>query len=165
MRYVIAERTSNGCTATLLFDTGGPVGSDHLLIVTPVNADAEWVINRWFYFDEQAEPYMWNFAEKVCSDPEYRRESLEGHTDWARVATRYESLARRLYDELAASDRSEFPIMTDDSREDSARLTSICEEVFDGVRAFIRQDTAPHPDEVYLDAQSELRQWLRSDER
>jgi len=93
---VIAERILNGCTATLLFDTGGPVGSEHLMIVTPVNADAEWVINRWFYFDEQAEPYMWNFAEKVCHDPEYRRQSLEGHTDWARVATRYESLAPAL---------------------------------------------------------------------
>jgi hypothetical protein len=55
--------------------------------------------------------------------------------------------------------------MTDDSREDSARVISICEEVFDGAKAFIRRDTAPHPDEVYLDAQSELRQWLQCDER
>ena len=160
MRYVIEERTSNGCTATLLFDTGGPVGSDHLLIVTPVNADAEWVINRWFYFDEQAEPYMWNFAEKICTDEGYRRRSLEETADWKRVTNLYEPLARRLYQELSRSERSDFPIMNDSSRADSEKLESLCEELFEEVKAIVRQGKDQHPEAIYDEKKAELQQWL-----
>ena len=145
-----------------MFDTGGPIGSDHLMIVTPTDADAEWNINRWFYFNEQVERYMWNFAEKVCTDSAYRRRSQEGDTDWARVATQYEPRARQLYDALSESAQSEFPIMTDDSREDSALLTSLCKELFEEVRAFVRQESTEHPDDIYLEKRRSLQEWLET---
>lgn len=77
MRETIENRGINGCKATLVFDTGGPVGSDHVMIVKPTDTESEWLINRWFYFDEQVEAYMWNFAEKICTDAKYRQQSLE----------------------------------------------------------------------------------------
>ena len=50
---------------------------------------------------------MWNFSEKVCSDERYRQRSLDETADWKRVADLYEPLARRLYQELSRSERSE----------------------------------------------------------
>ncbi|QHS16558.1 hypothetical protein GWK26_04990 [haloarchaeon 3A1-DGR] len=160
MRETIEERTVNGCKATLVFDTGGPVGSNHLLIVKPADTEDEWLVNRWFYFGEQTEVYIWNFAEKVCIDDEYRRQSLEEMADWKRVANLYEPLARGLHQELSQSERSEFPIMNDSSRLDSEKLESICEELFEELKAIVRQGTDRHPDAVYDEKETELRQWL-----
>ena len=160
VRETIDERTVHGCKATLVFDTGGPVGSDQLLIVKPIDADSEWVVNRWFYFDEQTEAYMWNFGEKICADVEYRRRSLEETADWKRVANLYEPLARRLFDELSRSERSDFPVMNDDSRHDSGKLESLCEELFEEIRAIVRQGTDKHPEAVYDEKELELHRWL-----
>lgn len=160
MRETIDERTINGCKATLVFDTGGPVGSDHLMIVKLMNAEADWLINRWFYFSEQTETYMWNFAEKICTDVEYRRRSLEETADWKRVANLYEPLARRLYHELSRSERSDFPIMNDCSRNDSKKLESLCEELFEEIKAIVRQGTDKHPETIYDEKEAELQQWL-----
>ncbi len=95
------------------------------MIVKPTDTESEWLINRWFYFDEQVEAYMWNFAEKICTDAKYRQQSLEETEEWKRVANLYEPLARRLYQELSYSERSEFPIMNDRSRDDSEKLKSL----------------------------------------
>ncbi|WP_311171673.1 hypothetical protein [Halobellus ordinarius] len=160
MRETIEERTVNGCKATLVFDTGGPVGSDHLLIVKPVDTQEDWLVNRWFYFDEQTEAYIWNFAEKVCTDEEYRQQSLEEMADWKRVANLYEPLARRLYQELSQSEQSEFPIMKDSSRLDSEKLDSLCEELFEESKAIVRQGKDRHPDAVYDEKEAELQRWL-----
>lgn len=160
MRETIEERRLHGCVATLVFDTGGPVGSDHLLIVKPVEIEADWLVNRWFYFDEQIETYMWNFAEKICTDTEYRQQSLEGTADWKRVATLYESLARRLYQELSQSEQSDFPIMNDSSRPDSEKLQSVCEELFEEIKTIVRQGKDRHPETVYNEKEVELHRWL-----
>jgi len=145
VRETIEERIINGCKATLVFDTGGPIGSDHLLIVKSVDTEADWLINRWFYFGEQTEAYMWNFAEKICTDEEYRQRSLEETADWKRVANLYEPLARRLYQELSCSEQSDFPIMNDSSRADSEKLESLCEELFEEIKAIVRQGKNPRP--------------------
>lgn len=160
MRETLEERTINGCKATLVFDTGGPVGSDHLMIVEPTVDEVDWLINRWFYFDEQCEQYMWNFAEKICTDEEYRRQSLQETLDWKRAANLYEPLARRLYQELSRSERSDFPIMNEDSRSDSEKLVSLCEELFVEIKATVRRGNDRHPEEVYNEKEAELQQWL-----
>lgn len=160
VRETIEERAVNGCKATLVFDTGGPVGSDHLIIVKPIDTEADWLINRWFYFDEQTESYMWNFSEKVCSDERYRQRSLDETADWKRVADLYEPLARRLYQELSRSERSDFPIMNDSSRADSEKLESLCEELFEEVKAIVRQGKDQHPEAIYDEKKAELQQWL-----
>ena len=160
MRETIENRGINGCKATLVFDTGGPVGSDHVMIVKPTDTESEWLINRWFYFDEQVEAYMWNFAEKICTDAKYRQQSLEETEEWKRVANLYEPLARRLYQELSYSERSEFPIMNDRSRDDSEKLKSLSEELFEEIRATVRQGTDHHPEAIYNQKKAELQQWL-----
>jgi len=160
VRETIDERTINGCKATLVFDTGGPVGSDRLMIVKPIDTDSDWLINRWFYFGEQTETYMWNFAEKICTDEGYRRRSLEETADWKRVTNLYEPLARRLYQELSRSERSDFPIMNDRSRSDSEKLESLCEALFEEIKATVRQGTDQHPETIYDEKKAELQQWL-----
>ena len=160
MRETIENRGINGCRATLVFDTGGPVGSDHVMIVKPTDTESEWLINRWFYFDEQVEAYMWNFAEKICTDAKYRQQSLEETEEWKRVANLYEPLARRLYQELSYSERSEFPIMNDRSRDDSKKLKSLSEELFEEIRAIVRQGADHHPEAIYNQKKAELQQWL-----
>jgi hypothetical protein len=160
MRETIENRGINGCRATLVFDTGGPVGSDHVMIVKPTDTESEWLINRWFYFDEQVEAYMWNFAEKICTDAKYRQQSLEETEEWKRVANLYEPLARRLYQELSYSERSEFPIMNDRSRDDSEKLKSLSEELFEEIRAIVRQGADHHPEAIYNQKKAELQQWL-----
>jgi hypothetical protein len=160
MREIIENRSINGCKATLVFDTGGPVGSDHVMIVKPTDTESEWLINRWFYLDEQVEAYMWNFAEKICTDAKYRQQSLEETEEWKRVANLYEPLARRLYQELSYSERSEFPIMNDRSRDDSKKLKSLSEELFEEIRAIVRQGADHHPEAIYNQKKAELQQWL-----
>jgi len=160
MRETIENRGINGCRATLVFDTGGPVGSDHVMIVKPTDTESEWLINRWFYFDEQVEAYMWNFAEKICTDAKYRQQSLEETEEWKRVANLYEPLARRLYQELSYSERSEFPIMNDRSRDDSEKLKSLTEELFEEIKAIVRQGADHHPEAIYDQKKAELQQWL-----
>ncbi|CCC41102.1 hypothetical protein [Haloquadratum walsbyi] len=160
MRETIENRSINGCKATLVFDTGGPVGSDHVMIVKPTDTESEWLINRWFYFDEQVEAYMWNFAEKICTDAKYRQQSLEETEEWKRVANLYEPLARRLYQELSYSERSEFPIMNDRSRDDSKKLKSLSEELFEEIRAIVRQGADHDPEAIYNQKKTELQQWL-----
>jgi formyltetrahydrofolate synthetase len=160
VRETIEKRTASGCKATLVFDTGGPVGSDHLLIVKPVYSEEDWLVNRWFYFDEQTQAYMWNFAEKVCTDEKYRQQSLEETADWKRVANLYEPLARRLYQELSQSERSDFPILNDSSRPDSEKLESLCEELFKEIKAIVRQRKDRHLETVYEEKEAELQRWL-----
>ena len=160
VRETINKRTTNGCKATLVFDTGGPVGSNHLMIVKPIDTKSDWLINRWFYFTEQTEAYMWNFAEKISTDKEYRRQSREETADWKRVDNLYEPLARRLYQELSRSERSDFPVMNDHSRSDSEKLESLCEELFEEIKRIVRQGADQHPETIYDEKEAELRQWL-----
>ena len=160
MRETIDERIIHGCEATLVFDIGGPVGSDHVVIVKPVEDGADWLVNRWFYFDEQHEAYMWNFAEKLSTDEEYRRRSLEETADWKHVANLYEPLARDLYWELSQSEQSDFPVMNDRSRRDSGKLESLCEALFEEIRAIVRQGVDQHPETIYDEKNAELQRWL-----
>lgn len=165
VRETVEERTIKRCNATLVFDTGGPVGSDQLLIVKPAGTEEDWLINRWFYFDEQTETYMWNFAEKICTDEGYRQRSLQETADWKRVANLYESLARRLSQELSQSERSAFPIANEVSRPDSEKLVSLCEELFEEVKAIVRRGKDRHPEAIYDEKEAELQQWLADESR
>ena len=131
-----------------------------MLIVKSVDTEANWLINRWFYFGEQTESYMRNFAEKVCTDEDYRRQSLEETANWKRVANLYEPLARRLYQEVSCSGQSDFPIMNDSSRADSEKLESLCEELFEEIKAIVRQGKDQHSETIYDEKKVELQQWL-----
>lgn len=154
MRETIDKRDINGFKCTLEFDTGGPVGSNNLITIRKQNED--FFIGRWFYFDEQVENYMWNFANKVSTDEEYREKSLSGDADWSRVSNLYEPLERRLYGVLKRSDKTEFPIIDDESRKHSDALKSQCEELFNEIREVVREDVDKHPDKIFEDKKQNL---------
>jgi hypothetical protein len=77
LRQKIDSKKINEYRASFHVDTGGPVGSDHFVTVKPQSDDKDWFITRWFYFDENNKHYAWNFAEKVCTDKDYRQKSRE----------------------------------------------------------------------------------------
>ena len=154
MRETIENRNINGFRCTLEFDTGGPVGSDNLITIRKQNGD--FLIGRWFYFDEQVENYMWNFANKVSTDEEYREKSLSGDADWSRVSNLYEPLERKLYGVLKRSDKTDFPIINDESREHSNALEAQCEELFNEICEVVREDVDKHPDKIFEDKKQNL---------
>lgn len=78
-------------------NTGGPMSSQEFVTVKPVGSDSDWHVTRWFYFDEQSEYYERNFAEKVCTDEEYRQACIDRSADWAVIADTFEPIERQLY--------------------------------------------------------------------
>lgn len=113
-------------------------------------------VNRWFYFDEQVENYMWNFANKVSTNKEYRKKSLSGEADWVRVSNLYEPLERRLYGVLQRSEKTDFPIINDESRVHSDMLKFQCEELFNEIRDVVREDVDKHPEKIFEDKKQNL---------
>lgn len=163
MRTTVEEREINGCKATYVFDTGGPIGSDHLMRVeAKTESDDDWVVNRWFYFDEEVEQYAWNFANKVATDHEYRKASINGGVEWKQVAELYETYATQLYDVLADSEESDFPIMNDDTQDDKEQLEQVCEELFDEIKSIVRKGKDRNPNAVFEEQKRHLERWLQS---
>lgn len=122
------------------FDTGGPVGADHLVVV---DGD-DFLINRWFYFDEFNERYAKNFAEKIIRDDDYRRKSLDGTADWKQAADIYEEAARRIFDLFEEAGligyRSGDEAEEERYREAKQTWETLCEEVFTEVKRRARND-------------------------
>lgn len=163
LRQEINSKQINGCRASFHVDTGGPVGSDHFVTVEPQSDDEDWFITRWFYFDEENERYAWNFAEKVCTNEEYRQESREENTDWARTANLYETYSRRLYNVLSEDDRSAFPIMNEEeSDQDKNVLYDCCESLFKEFKSIVRDGVDKHPEKVFEDQKDILLTHLES---
>lgn len=71
-----------------------------------------------------------------------------------------EPLARRLHRELSQSERSDFPVITEDSRSDSEKLKSLCEEWFGEITVIVRHGKDQHPETVYDENNAELQRWL-----
>ena len=163
LRQEINSKQINGYRASFHVDTGGPVGSDHFVTVEPQSEDEDWFITRWFYFDEENKRYAWNFAEKVCTNEEYRKESREENTDWARTAKLYETYSRRLYNILSEDDRSEFPIMNEEgSDQDKNVLYDCCESLFKEFKSIVRDGVDKHPEKVFEEQKDILLTHLES---
>lgn len=162
IRMTIDSKRINGFKASYQIDTGGPVGSDHFITVKPQDEDEDWFITRWFYFDEQNKQYAWNFAEKICTDENYRRESREENTDWARTSNLYSTYSRRLYQVLSQDDRTKFPIMNEESRQDSNILDDCCESMFKEFKSIVRDGVDKHPEKVFEEQKDVLLNHLES---
>ena len=161
-RQQIEERTINGYKASFHLDMGGPLGSDHFVTVRPIDEDNSWIINRWFYFDEQNENYAWNFAEKVCTNETYREHSLNETADWSRVNNLYETYEKELYGVLCEEPASEFPIMNDKSRDDKRVLEACCKRMFKEIKSVVRDGVDKHPEQIYEEQEQELQSHLSS---
>lgn len=138
MRQTIDEYETGGATVRVEFDTGGPVGGDHLVTVS----GEEYLVNRWFYFGEFDEQYAKNFAAKVIENPEYRAACLERTADWAQVADIYEEAARRVYDVFADAGLLGYTAGDAAAKERYQKATEamndLCQELFEEIKARIR---------------------------
>lgn len=162
LRKKIDSKKINEYRASFHVDTGGPVGSDHFVTVKPQSEDKDWFITRWFYFDEDNKRYAWNFAEKVCTDKDYRQKSREKDTHWARIANLYDTYSTRLYNVLSEDDRSIFPIMDEKSRQDKAVLYNCCESLFEEFKSIVRDGVDKHPEKVFEEQRDILLAHLES---
>lgn len=139
MKQTIDKYQHDGAAVTVVFDTGGAVGSDYLVIV---DGD-DYLVNRWFYFDEFDERYAKNFAAKVIDESEYRDASLDRTADWARVADIYEPAARRIYDVFADMGLMGYTVGDQAAKRRYHKATDVmedlCEEIFDEVRGSVRE--------------------------
>jgi hypothetical protein len=140
MRQTIESYQHDGTSVTVVFDTGGPVGSDHLVIVD----GTDYLVNRWFYFEEFDKRYVKNFAAKVIDDPEYRSASLERTADWAQIADIYEEASRRISDVYTDAGLMGYTAGDDAAKrryhEATTAMEDLCREVFEEIRNRIRND-------------------------
>lgn len=121
------------------FDSGGPVGATTIVSVGEVD---DWVVNRWFYFDEDNENYVRNFARKVVTDEDYRKRCLNRTADWARVANHYEQTARQILEYFrdarvmgySVGDKEE----EHEYRRAKSNMETICESLFTTLKSEIR---------------------------
>lgn len=155
MRETISSFEYGGASVSIVFDTGGPVGSDHLVIV---DGD-DYLINRWFYFEEFNEYYAENFAKKVVDDDDYREACLEGTADWKQVADIYEEAARRIFDVFQDAGLTGYTAGDDEAerayREAMSTCEQLCEEIFTEVRDRIRNDESLDGLDNYIDERFE----------
>jgi len=155
MRETISSFEYGEASVSIVFDTGGPVGSDHLVIV---DGD-DYLINRWFYFEEFNDRYAENFAKKVVDDESYRQSCLDGTADWKQVAGIYEEAARRIFDVFQDAGLTGYTHGDDEAeqayREAMNTCKQLCEEVFTEVRQRIRNDESLDGLDNYIDKRVE----------
>lgn len=155
MRETISSFEYGGASVSIVFDTGGPVGSDHLVIV---DGD-DYLINRWFYFDEFHERYAKNFGKKVVDDKSYRQTCLDGTADWKQTAGIYQEAARRIFDVFQDAGLTGYTAGDDAAerayREAMDTCKQLCEEVFTEVRNRIRNDESLDDLDSYIDTRVE----------
>lgn len=151
MRQTIEEYQNGGATVRVEFDTGGPVGSDH---VVTVDGDG-YHVTRWFYFQEFDERYAKNFAAKVVEDPEYRAQCLDRTADWAQVADIYEEAARRIYDVFEGAGLLGYTVGDDAAKrryhEATTEMEDLCQEIFEEVRDRIRNERSPNELDQFIE--------------
>lgn len=117
----------------------GPVGAT---TVVSVGKEDDWFVTRWFYFDEDNENYVRNFARKVATDETYRERCLNSTADWTRVADQYDQTAREIFQFFqdagvmgySAGDKKE----EREYRRAKRELETICESLFTTLKAEIR---------------------------
>ena len=93
MYEVLDKYEVAGCCVRIFLDTGGSVGGDYNVAVEGNG----WDITRTFYFDEDSEQHMRNFAQKVSTDEEYRKTCSWGTADWSRVSELYENASSKVF--------------------------------------------------------------------
>lgn len=173
VRATIADYTLEGVRVRIEFDSGGPVGSDHVVFITngePWNDDTGWNVTRWFYFDEFHEQYARNFAKKVVTDESYRTACLDRTADWARISDTYEDAARDIFGYFRDAGVMGYRVGNDQEerqyREAKTAMERICEALFEGIADRIRSpdsldDDAPPLEAFIDDRKDEAFQWLR----
>lgn len=140
MRTTVESYRRGGASVEIIFDTGGPFGSNYVVVV---DGD-DYTVNRWFYFDEYSERYAKNFANKIIRDDEYRQASLDGTADWVKIDRIYSVAEGRICGKFAG--RGLFAYTAGDKSEkrkfDMAKASceDLCKEVFSEVKQRVRND-------------------------
>jgi hypothetical protein len=169
MRETIDEFVEDGCQIVIGFDTGGPFGAHEFASVRPQSEDEDWVVTRWFYFDEFDENYAKNFGRKVATDDDYRERSLNGTADWKQVVDIYNEVERRI---LAIFNESPSQILAgyssgddDEKRRYKAAEQSakeILSELFSEIRSQVRSDDPLEIDALVENKVAEAREAVQT---
>lgn len=166
VRQTVDEYHIDGVRVTITFDSGGPVGAN---TVVSIGKRDDWFVNRWFYFDEDNENYVRNFARKVATDGAYRERCLDRTADWARVADQYEETARQIHQYFLDAGVLGYTVGNQDEKRvyeaATDELEAICESLFSQVKSEIRGDTDTDTvDQIVEDHKDRAWAWLRERE-
>lgn len=145
------------------FDSGGPVGAT---TAVSVGKEDDWFVNRWFYFDEDNENYVRNFAQKVATDLDYRDRCLERTAEWACVADQYDQTAREILEYFREAGVMGYTMGDDEEeavyRRAKSELETICESAFQALKSEIRGDNDPvEVERIAEDHKDRAWGWLR----
>jgi hypothetical protein len=126
-----------GCCVRIFLDTGGSVGGDYNVAVEGNG----WDITRTFYFDEDSEQHMRNFAQKVAIDEEYRKTCTWGTADWSRVSELYENASSKVFNVFQSRGLLRYVVgqKAEKHRYDKANeiLEHLCRELYYGLKKAI----------------------------
>ncbi|EQD40450.1 hypothetical protein B2A_11024 [mine drainage metagenome] len=95
MHGIIKEWKSGDFEFVWGFDTGGSVGGTNALDVSHQGA---FLFERVFYFHEDNEEHVKNFAKKVVRDSEYLQRIIRNEAQWQKIEKIYEPLEIALYE-------------------------------------------------------------------
>jgi hypothetical protein len=145
------------------FDSGGPVGAT---TVVSVGEEDGWFVNRWFYFAEDNENYVRNFARKVATDEDYRERCLNRTADWARVADQYEQAARQILQYFRDAGVMGYTMGNKEEEREYRRakdeMDTICKSVFAALKTEIRgEHTSGDVERIVSDHKDRAWIWLR----
>lgn len=162
-RGIIDDYHIDDVRVRIEFDTGGPVGAT---TVVTVGQEDDWFVNRWFYFEEDVEPYVRNFARKVATDADYRARCLDRTAAWTRVADRYDQAARQILEYFRDAGVMGYRAGDDDAEREYRRakdaMETICESLFDALHDEIRGEDDPEAvDAIATEHKDRAWGWLR----
>lgn len=141
VRGTIEDYHIDDIRVTIEFDSGGPVGAT---TVVSVGEPDDWAVTRWFYWDEDNDRYVKNFAEKVVKNEDYREKCLDRTAEWARVADQYEETSREIFEWFRNAGVMGYTSGNKEEKQTYQRaknkLETICESLFNELKDEIRGD-------------------------
>lgn len=158
MYEVLDKYEVAGCCVRIFLDTGGSVGGDYNVAVEGNG----WDITRTFYFDEDSEQHMRNFAQKVATDEKYRKICSWGTADWSRVSELYENASSKVFKVFEERGLLVYVVgrKAEKRQYDQANevLERLCRELYYELKKAIAKGEAPQPtiDEIVEKAEKHV---------
>jgi len=163
-RATIDDYRVEGVRIRIEFDSGGPVGAATLV---SVGKEDDWFVNRWFYFDDDNENYVRNFARKVATDEDYRKRCLNQTADWARVSDQYKPAARQILEYYRDAGIMGYTVGDKEEEHEYRRAKSemetICESLYTALKSEIRgSNDTTEVERIISDHKDRAWSWLRT---
>jgi len=133
MRDTLHTENKQGCQILVEFAADGPIGGKNVVTID----GGEYIIERWFYFDEFNWKYIHNFTNKLIRDKRYRSDSINMKAKWCLISKLYENFESKIM-----SINKEFKNSNELTKLEKYKLNKItynmCEENFDYINETAR---------------------------